>query len=697
MRWRNKVDKVILAGGSSHLAFVRQLVAKTLAGQTIFDPKDIVIGKDFEKAVAYGLAVEGREQRKTALRTHNSIGPCVFNPLYLYVSSQRGEPWVGPEIKRLESKETNPVGTLLPGPMQVGDFSAGFEVHLPFRPQKFFLYRFTDAPLLGDDPGPIPLNIEQDILRVSPHCPNVFKLKLDFSADGIVRPHFLFGENEVPANDFFFGGLRIAREIDSYAGIDFGTSNTYVVNLWSEPVVHDFDYPVFAISESAGSQLRKLELGIQTAKNSGLLTSDVLKSMMESRKVDFIFHSIKIEGSGLTRGETEQALSGSTPVTTKEMQEPLNVASAFDFIASNAAAYRDSPEGFIREINKIVLHKISSNPGAYRDGPVTLAGMDFEPPPALAIRPFVEKLAGELKDGPGKRSAVHFAAEVHAKLTAIHPFADGNGRTARLLANAILVDAGLPSLVIEFGDKERYLDCLKASNAKDLSPMCMFFGELIQEDLDELRAKQTVVAVDAHPVVPVEPTSPSQRLAEAVRKRVAALHIQRESRYKAWAAAFESFREEFSNAGTVLNETYKTTPFYVKFFGYDTLPLEKYEGLVNGTRTPKTWFNGCEIAFEQRREKFVFFFQGLSYQFALTARRKHIALPPRDVSLAVSRWADGVYRRLQDEPVCLREVAYKDGQLLFFVANGPGSWDVTFSPMSDIINNFFADAIEAFF
>jgi hypothetical protein len=80
-------------------------------------------------------------------------------------------------------------------------------------------------------------------------------------------------------------------------------------------------------------------LNVQTAKDSGLLTSGVLKSMTEAQKTDFIFHSIKIEGSSLTHGETEQALSGSIPVTTKEMQEPLNVAAAYDFIASNAAAY----------------------------------------------------------------------------------------------------------------------------------------------------------------------------------------------------------------------------------------------------------------------------------------------------------------------------------------------------------------------
>jgi hypothetical protein len=252
---------------------------------------------------------------------------------------------------------------------------------------------------------------------------------------------------------------------------------------------------------------------------------------------------------------------------------------------------------------------------------------------------------------------------------------------------------------VEFGDKERYLDCLTASNAKDISAMCMFFTELIQETLDELHAKQTVTPIIATPITVVEaPQSASQRLAEAVRKKVATLHIQKASRYKAWTAAFESFREEFANATATFNDTFKpSSSFSIRFQSYDTLPIEKYEGLIEGTRTPKTWLNGCEIVYGQKREKFVFFFQGLSNQFAFTARKRNIVMPPRDASLAVSRWSDGVYRRLQDEPVCLREIAYLDGQLLFFLAKGPRSWDAVLEPVAEIINNFFADVIEAFF
>ncbi len=692
------IDKVILAGGSSHLAFIQQLVAKTLAGQVLFNPEDIIVGEHFDKAVAYGLAVEAREQRNTALRTHDSIGPCIFNPLYLYVANERTSPLLAPLVRQKNGSTTHNDGALLAGPMQIADFTMDFEIVLPFKPAKYFVYKFFDTPCLNHDGSAVPLNLEDNVVRVPPNCPSRCSLSLSFGEDGVVRPQFAFGENSVPVRDFFFGGLQIAREIESYAGIDFGTSNSYAVNLWSEPLWKDVDYPVFAISESAGNQLRLLEARIKGYQSDKLLTDSSIKQLAYKQRTSFIFNSIKIEGSGLTKGETELVLSGAIPVSTKELREPVNVANGYDFIMENARSYRDAPESFLRQLNKIVLDGISESAGKYRLDAVKLAGMDFEPPPALAVGPYMERLGKELKDGPGVKSAIHFAAEAHAKFTAIHPFEDGNGRAARLLANAILVEAGLYPITIEFADKERYLDCLKASNNKDLSPMCALFSELMEEALDGLDRIPTATATDV--LVPRQEVvfvSASHRLAETVRRKVAALHVEREARYRAWSAAYGSFREELLAAASAFNETNRMSPFSIKVTMFDTLPFDKYEGIIQGARTPKTWLTGCEFKGEAKRENFMFFFQGLSHPMTTTARRDTVVLAARDVTLAISRWTDGIFRRLLDEPVALREIAYADGQFVFLSAPAPSKWQVKVSPISEVINDFFADVIEAFF
>jgi Fic family protein len=59
------------------------------------------------------------------------------------------------------------------------------------------------------------------------------------------------------------------------------------------------------------------------------------------------------------------------------------------------------------------------------------------------------------------------AFSAHARLVTIHPFSDGNGRTARLLMNLLLMRAGYPPVVIGPGHRARYIDALQALQLHD--------------------------------------------------------------------------------------------------------------------------------------------------------------------------------------------------------------------------------------
>jgi fido (protein-threonine AMPylation protein) len=66
----------------------------------------------------------------------------------------------------------------------------------------------------------------------------------------------------------------------------------------------------------------------------------------------------------------------------------------------------------------------------------------------------------ENPDDPNyERGAFRIAVWVHARVVQIHPFEDGNGRTSRLLLDAILVRLGLPTVVPEF-PKQEYNEAL---------------------------------------------------------------------------------------------------------------------------------------------------------------------------------------------------------------------------------------------
>jgi Fic family protein len=94
----------------------------------------------------------------------------------------------------------------------------------------------------------------------------------------------------------------------------------------------------------------------------------------------------------------------------------------------------------------------------------------------------------------------------HFRLTAIHPFGDGNGRTARLLINLMLIRAGYPPVAVRPEDRKAYLDAReRGSLAENLSP----FQSFMHERLDATLAEYLAVLQEALP--PRDLAWPSQQ------------------------------------------------------------------------------------------------------------------------------------------------------------------------------------------
>lgn len=77
-------------------------------------------------------------------------------------------------------------------------------------------------------------------------------------------------------------------------------------------------------------------------------------------------------------------------------------------------------------------------------------------------------------------------AVVHAELVLIHPFRDGNGRCARLLATLMGLQAGLPALDfsgVRGREKRRYIDAIHAGVGRDYGPMIAVFRRIISRTL----------------------------------------------------------------------------------------------------------------------------------------------------------------------------------------------------------------------
>ncbi len=211
--------------------------------------------------------------------------------------------------------------------------------------------------------------------------------------------------------------------------------------------------------------------------------SEIMKSIMENKqrlakllknkdnrdvlynwlKTELAYTSNAIEGNTLTRRETTLAITenitgGAKPIV--HYIEAVNHARAFDFIMERAMDTRIIDVADVLAIHKRILSGIDdSNAGFYRNVPVRISGSRTVLPNPLKVPDLMEQFNQWLMSAD--EEVVLKAIDAHYRLVTIHPFKDGNGRTARLLMNLILIQAGFTPTIIRKIDRKRYLDALE--------------------------------------------------------------------------------------------------------------------------------------------------------------------------------------------------------------------------------------------
>jgi Fic family protein len=150
----------------------------------------------------------------------------------------------------------------------------------------------------------------------------------------------------------------------------------------------------------------------------------------------------------------------------------------------------------ILTLNRIALDGLNRYAGNYRPGDVEILGSKHKPPPAHLVPELVEGLCDYVNEN-WSRSPIHLAAYVMWRLNWIHPFADGNGRTTRVISFVVLcVRLGyrvpgsntVPEQISR--DKKPYYDALELADTVyekeskvDVSAMETLVGTLLTNQL----------------------------------------------------------------------------------------------------------------------------------------------------------------------------------------------------------------------
>jgi len=219
------------------------------------------------------------------------------------------------------------------------------------------------------------------------------------------------------------------------------------------------------------------------------LPAEQLKNIQEWLDVEYTYTSNAIEGSTLSRSETALVVEKGLTVRGKTLREHLearNHDKAIDFIRSLAAKEHQSiNEDDIKSIHHLILAGIDNQwAGKYRQIEVFIRGSIYEPPKPNIVPSKMKQLLEWLK----KQQATHpvkLAAELHGRFVIIHPFIGGNGRTARLLMNLVLIQNGYPIAIIKTNERQAYFEAInKAALTGKMKDFYSVIFKTVERSLD---------------------------------------------------------------------------------------------------------------------------------------------------------------------------------------------------------------------
>lgn len=195
--------------------------------------------------------------------------------------------------------------------------------------------------------------------------------------------------------------------------------------------------------------------------------------LINALDIEYTYESNRIEGNTLTLRETDLVVNKGLTVGGKPLREHLEAINHYEailYIRELATRGAQLGEREIGQIHGLVLRGIDrENAGRYRKLPVMISGSRHIPPQPWAVPKLMEDYGLWLTGESLLLHPVVRAAQAHERLVTIHPFIDGNGRTARLVMNLILLASGYPIANIP-GDTESrlaYYDALEKANLEN--------------------------------------------------------------------------------------------------------------------------------------------------------------------------------------------------------------------------------------
>lgn len=219
------------------------------------------------------------------------------------------------------------------------------------------------------------------------------------------------------------------------------------------------------------------------------ITNDAeLAEALNGHAISFAYHSGKIENDSITFNDTREIFDhdGVTAYTgdLKTLFEIRNSKAASELLLVAFNERRKLDEQLVKEFQFNLTqntydtrrYSIGERPGEYKKHDYVAGREEIGAAPEDVQEEMAELLEelNDIEEGKELIAAAYF----HAKFENIHPFADGNGRTGRILMNYILIVHNHPPVTIHEEDRKEYYDALEAwDRDQELKPLIEFLRQ----------------------------------------------------------------------------------------------------------------------------------------------------------------------------------------------------------------------------
>ena len=215
-----------------------------------------------------------------------------------------------------------------------------------------------------------------------------------------------------------------------------------------------------------------------------------LRGIAAAEDIRHTWASNALEGNTLTLRETQRVIEDGATIAGKPLREHLEAVNHAAAVARmHEIVHAGAPLNVhsMLQFHALLMVRLDDAwAGRIRNADVGISGTAYRPPNARDASAGADRAFALYAEAREREHPALVAADLHYRIARLHPFFDGNGRTARLLMNAHLLQRDFPPLIIEPDRRGEYLDALdRGQETGDATAFRRFVIDGVERALDD--------------------------------------------------------------------------------------------------------------------------------------------------------------------------------------------------------------------